>query len=254
MKAQEELPQASSQPTFLPTNTDGTPFPRQLDRIKKLSRNTKTVSIITVYIIVLMNIEAVLGEQFSARAHSSTKQQTGRAKCWYVVWCITIPRQKTNKVYFSLTRTASSCISSLFTFLAVRNRKDQRYRVQAGKSISVNGTILRHRVCKGRVWVQTALFTTVIHMARMMMQSTSSSFPAVSQVATPAIYSMKPAALALQPEPSGKELPGEHFWTAGKAQTEQCLVQLALLLGISGCHCPHQETPLLWNQLHQLQR
>lgn len=81
MKAQEELPQASSQPTFLPTNTDGTPFPRQLDRIKKLSRNTKTVSIITVYIIVLMNIEAVLGEQFSARAHSSTKQQTGRAKC-----------------------------------------------------------------------------------------------------------------------------------------------------------------------------
>lgn len=75
-----------------------------------------------------MNTEAVLREQFSACAHSNTKQQVGCAKyAWYDV--ITIPRHKTNKVYFSLTRTASSCISSLFTFLAVRNRKDQTYRV-----------------------------------------------------------------------------------------------------------------------------
>lgn len=57
--------------------------------------------------------------------------------------------------------------------------------------------------------MQTALFTAVIHMAMVRMQSTSSSFPAASQVATPAIYSMKPAALVLQPGPSGKELLGE---------------------------------------------
>lgn len=36
--------------------------------------------------IVLMNTEAVLREQFSARAHSSTKQQVGCAKyAWYDV-------------------------------------------------------------------------------------------------------------------------------------------------------------------------
>lgn len=46
-------------------------------------------------------------------------------------------------------------------------------------------------------------------MAGVRLQSTSSLFPAVSQVATPAVYSMTPAASALQPEPPGKELPGE---------------------------------------------
>lgn len=49
MKAQQELPQASSQLTFIPTNADGSPFPRQLDRIKKkLSRNMYTVSLLYI--------------------------------------------------------------------------------------------------------------------------------------------------------------------------------------------------------------
>lgn len=32
MKAQQELPQASKQQTLVPTSTEGSPFPRQLDR------------------------------------------------------------------------------------------------------------------------------------------------------------------------------------------------------------------------------
>lgn len=36
-----------------------------------------------------------------------------------------------------------------------------------------------------------------------------------------------------------------YFWTVGKAQTGQCLVQLALLSQISEHRCLHQGTPLL---------
>lgn len=49
MKAQQELPQASSQLTFIPTNADGSPFPRQLDRIKKNYQGTcNTVSLLYI--------------------------------------------------------------------------------------------------------------------------------------------------------------------------------------------------------------
>lgn len=47
---------------------------------------------------------------------------------------------------------------------------------------------------QGRVWVETALFTPVIQVARVRLQSISSLFLVVSQVAIPATCSMTPAA------------------------------------------------------------
>lgn len=229
MKAQQELPQASNQQTLVPTSTEGSPFPRQLDRRKKPIEE-HMVSIITVNMTAIFSYQtqhwssAVSTEQLSARAHADTKQRMGRVKQWCVVWCVTVARWKTNKVYFSVTKTASSCVFSVFTFLPNRNRKDQRYRAQAGKRISVNGTILRHwapTACKRECGCRQLSFTPVIQVARVRLQSTPSFFPAVSQVAIPAIYSMTPAAWALQPEPSGKELPGEPART-GRINQKYC--------------------------------
>lgn len=70
--------------------------------------------------------------------------------------------------------------------------------------------------------MQLAPFTPAIQVARGRLQSTTSLFLAVSLVPIPATCSMTPAAWALQPEPSGKELPEEPARRTGRINQKCC--------------------------------
>lgn len=89
MKAQQELPQASNQQTSLSTITEGSPFPRQLDRRKKTFQGTHGKYHYSKHDCnsppTKFSIEAVLCEQNSAHAHGDTKQWMGSVKQWCVV-------------------------------------------------------------------------------------------------------------------------------------------------------------------------
>lgn len=83
MKAQQELPQASNQQTLVPTSTEGSPFPRQLDGRRKTDQGTYDkyhYSKHNCNTSSKLSIEAVLREQLSAHAHADTKQQMGLVK------------------------------------------------------------------------------------------------------------------------------------------------------------------------------
>lgn len=84
MKAQQERPQASNHQTLVPTRTEGSPFPRQLDRREKTYQGTHGKHHYSKHDCntspTKLSIEAVLREQLSARARSNTKQQMGRVK------------------------------------------------------------------------------------------------------------------------------------------------------------------------------
>lgn len=70
--------------------------------------------------------------------------------------------------------------------------------------------------------MQPVPLTPAIWVARVRLQSTSSLFLAVSPVPIPATCSTTPAAWALQPEPSGKELPEGPARRTGRINQKTC--------------------------------